>query len=229
MSVLSSTDIIRERLQSKIIIEPYEERNLSNCSYDITLGENYFSNCGSTFEGWMNPWRKNDTNEYWGKSKKAELVSNDFEAQKTGLPIGSKYILLGPRASILGHSNEFIGGLENITTILHARSTIGRSEITICQCSGMGDIGYVNRWTLEIRNQSDVRIVLPIGVRIGQIIFLYSSKPIKSYEGKYRLKGLFCSWKPEDMLPKAYLDFDVPQPKSLEQSWQDLNSINYIS
>lgn len=225
-TVLSSTDIIREKLRGKIIIEPYEERNLSNCSYDITLGKTYFNNCGSSFEGWLNPWRKGDTSEYWGKPKEADEVVDEWEAEKSGLPIGTKYILLKPRGSILGHSNEFIGGVENITTILHARSTIGRSEITICQCAGQGDVGFINRWTLEIRNQSDVHIVLPIGIRIGQIMFFYSTKPVKPYEGKYQksknLRELMNGWKPEDMLPKAYLDFDIPQPKPLEESWQKL-------
>lgn len=236
--VLSSTDIIRERLQGNVVIEPFEDRNVSNCSYDITLGENYFNN-NSAFEGWMNLWREGDTNDYWGKVKQADQVSDEWEADKTGLPIGSKYILLKPRGSILGHTQEFIGGLNHITTVLHARSTIGRSQITICDCAGCGDINYINKWTLEIRNQSDVPIVLPVGIRIGQIVFFYSSKPIEGYNGKYQrsknLTELMKNWKPEDMLPKGYLDFDIPKPKPLESSWQDLSlkvtfeDINYIT
>lgn len=66
-------------------------------------------------------------------------------------------------------------------------------------------------------------------------MFFYSSKPIKSYDGKYQkgkdIKQIMTSWKPTDMLPKAYLDFDAPQPKPLEQSWQKINTneINYLT
>ncbi len=239
--ILSSTDILNEIKNGNVIIKPFEERNLSNCSYDITLGENYFSNHASSYEGWMNPFRKGDTDQYWGLPKVADQVSSDYEAEKTGLPIGSQYILLNPRKSILGHTNEFIGGRNHITTVLHARSTIGRSEITICDCAGMGDIGYVNRWTLEIRNQSDVNIVLPVGIRIGQIVFFYSSKPFKEYQGKYQrmcdLATLMKHWKPEQMLPQGWKDpegignQESRDEKPIEESWNDIlgdRQINYV-
>jgi dCTP deaminase len=81
-------------------------------------------------------------------------------------------IFLGPGETILGHTNgqshcirtlctrpsssvcgwwlEFLGGRHTVTTMMKARSSLGRNFIEVCKCAGWGDIGYINRWTMEI-------------------------------------------------------------------------------
>jgi len=40
------------------------------------------------------------------------------------------------------------------------------------QCAGWGDVGYINRWTMEITNNSRFyAIPLVVGRRIAQIVF----------------------------------------------------------
>ena len=87
---------------------------------------------------------------------------------------------------------------------------MGRSNVTVCRDAGRGDIGYVNRWALQVSNQAGVPVVLPVGSRLAQIVFLYSSEPRESYTGSYQEKpesldeaAMARNWRPEDLLPKV--------------------------
>jgi dCTP deaminase-like len=52
---------------------------------------------------------------------------------------------------------------------------LGRNFIEVCKCAGWGDIGYTNRWTMEITNNSrHYSIPLVVGRRVAQIIFFES-------------------------------------------------------
>lgn len=202
--VLSDKQILEEIYNNNIIIEPFNEAQLSNCSYDVTLGENYYSNrhnFGS--DEYFLPWNEDYSKKFWGNPLKAQLVD--------GISIdGQKYIRLEPGETILGHTQEFIGGLNYITTMMKARSSIGRSCVAVCQCAGWGDIGYINRWTMEINNFSPKPIYLPVGKRIAQIVFMYTGEPNKQYQGKYQqghdIHKIKFEWTTEMMLPKLYKD-----------------------
>jgi dCTP deaminase len=100
---------------------------------------------------------------------------------------------------------------------MKARSSTGRQFIEVCKCAGWGDVGYVNRWTMEITNNSKNYIIpLVVGRRIAQIIF-FETGPIRERDytktGKYasstNLADLKKSWKPEMMLPKLWSDRDI--------------------
>lgn len=230
-SILSDKDIF-ENLGQDIIIYPFCYHNLSTSSYDVTLGENYYrenfylENTPKLF----NPYSKNMVEKVWGTPKKAlkikdmiknNLVSinlNDLE----NISENDKIILIYPGETILAHTNEFIGGKKNITTMMKARSSLGRSFIEVCKCAGWGDVGYTNRWTMEITNNSKNHIIpLVVGRRISQIIFLRTGTIANDqYEtnGKYQksetIENLISHWKPEDMLPKLYLDKEIENESS---------------
>jgi len=136
---------------------------------------------------------------------------------------GDKVILVAPNETILAHTIEFIGGrngtknLPAVTSEMRARSSIGRIGIAVCKCAGWGDVGYVNRWTMEITNFSSSVIPLPVGLRIAQIIF-HSTSPVDSddqyfkkgkYQDEFDLKFIKKKWKPSDMLPRLYEDRDL--------------------
>jgi|LakMenE18May11ns_1017448.scaffolds.fasta_scaffold9651584_1 dCTP deaminase len=220
-SVLCDQDIIKEiNLGNIILFDPNNDctKNIQNCSVDITLGNFYFSN--DNIIPVLNPWNETHIKNYWGNYKVANVVKTKEEVKLYGLNIGDEYILLNPNESILGHTREFIGGLNNITTMIKARSSMGRSNITICRDAGWGDIGFISRWTLEITNNNTCPLILPVGKRIGQIIFFYTGIPNKQYEGKYQtkntplinesskidIKSIVDNWNPNLMLPKAYND-----------------------
>ena len=107
---------------------------------------------------------------------------------------------------------------------MFARSSYGRSCITVCKCAGWGDVGYYNRWTMEITNLSKINAVpLIVGEPIAQIVFIrlnkeqtfsygtkgnYQSKDYRNSDGTINLDQLKSDWKPENMLPKLYKRFD---------------------
>jgi len=101
--------------------------------------------------------------------------------------------------------------------MMKARSSLGRSFIEVCKCAGWGDVGYINRWTMEITNNSThYYIPLVVGRRIAQIIFFETGPILKSdyakggkYQSSGSVKQLKKNWKPTDMLPRLYLDRDI--------------------
>lgn len=210
-AVLSDRDIKREIAAGNIILYDPDndcESNIQNCSVDVTLGSEFYRN--ESRISYFNPWNEKHVNAYWGKVKQASTICDILEEEGSGMKIGDKYIFIKPGESILGHTREFIGGLNHITTMVKARSSMGRSGITICRDAGWGDIGYYNRFTLEITNNGTSPVILPVGARVGQIIFLYTGTPNNTYAGKYQtgdsLEEVVKNWDPTMMLPRAYLD-----------------------
>ena len=134
-----------------------------------------------------------------------------------GISPDDKVILLEPGETILAHTNEFIGGKDHITTMMKARSSLGRNFIEVCKCAGWGDVGYTNRWTMEITNNSrHYAIPLVVGRRIAQIVF-FETGPIDGADynskGKYNsstdLTKMKKDWHPTMMLPRLYNDRDI--------------------
>lgn len=208
--VLSDRDIRREIKAGNIVLHDPDRDcsgNIQNCSVDITLGPYYYRNEKPIPV--FNPWNPKHVNDYWG-TVQTPLKVTEEDAEELGLNVGQEYIRLAPGESILGHTREFVGGLNHITTMVKARSSLGRSNVTICRDAGYGDINYRSRWTLEITNNSTSPIVLPIGARIGQIVFFYTGIPDTVYAGKYQsgstTEDIINNWNPLLLLPKPYLD-----------------------
>jgi dCTP deaminase len=204
--VLSDIQIKKEIKKENLFIEPFHPQNLSNTSYDVTLGPNYYRACKPEY---LLPWDDQSIHQYWGLPQYAKIIDSDYQQQKFKLPLGTKYILLEPGELILAHTNEFIGGYNNITTMMKARSSMGRVGISICKDAGWGDVGYVNRWTMEISNFSASIIPLVVGSRVAQIVFFYTGNVSKKYDekGAYQMKfdnvdKLMEQWTVSDMLPR---------------------------
>ncbi len=220
--VLSDKKILEEMKKGDIIIEPFNPKNLSTSSYDVTLGEYFFPQRPPThFQNIYNIYDKEHVNRVWGdkplKAKKASEIFKHYKFDFNGISPNDKVIILEPGETILAHTNEFIGGKGHITTMMKARSSMGRSFIEVCKCAGWGDVGYTNRWTMEITNNSQhYSIPLVVGRRIAQIIF-FETGPILGSDynssGKYNsttdLKKMMKEWNPHMMLPQLYKDRDI--------------------
>ncbi len=220
---LSDKKILEMKEKGDIIIEPFKMENLATSSYDVSLGEYYFrEQKPNYFLSHYNIYNKKHTDYVWGtvplKAESASEVFKNFTGfDWVGISPDDKIILLEPGETILAHTDEFIGGKNHITTMMKARSSMGRNFIEVCKCAGWGDVGYVNRWTMEITNNSrHYGIPLVVGRRIGQIIFFETGEILaKDYTttGKYQttpdVKKMKASWSPESMLPKVYLDRDI--------------------
>lgn len=222
-SVLSRDAILWHIDQGNVQIDPFSPDNLKTSSYDLSLGKWYFEEQepepGHTI---YNPWSKNEVDRVWGsESKKACEASEYFVKIGVALPEGvnpeDEVILLPPQKTILCHTLEFVGGKNCVTTMMKARSSWGRNFIEVCKCAGWGDVGYINRWTMEVTNNSGhYTIPLVVGRRIAQMVF-FAVDPMENgdyaNDGKYQqsteLDETKRLWTPDSMKPKLYLDREV--------------------
>jgi len=217
---LSNKEILEEMEAGRVIISPFDEKKLSTSSVDVSLGEWYFREKKPTnYVHIYNMYNKAHTDSVWGtepqRATRAGDILENFDF--IGISPEEKIILIDPGETILAHTNEFIGGRENITTMMKARSSMGRNFIEVCKCAGWGDVGYINRWTMEITNNSrHYSIPLVVGRRIAQIVFFRVGELLgKDYssEGKYQSESdvdtLLASWKPQMMLPRVYEDREI--------------------
>lgn len=220
--LLSAPGILRHIKQNTIVIDPFNQKNLGNASYDVTLGK-YYYRARVPDDGYavFNMYNEEDTARVWGKK---HFEAGPFgRADTPGIRAHDLVIWLAPQETILAHTEEFIGGRDVVDTMLKARSSTARNFISVCKDAGWGDVGYVNRWTMQIANNSlHYHIPLVVGRRIAQMIFFeveplhatdnagaYHTKADSKYQSTVNVKKLKKEWKPSDMLPKMWKDRDI--------------------
>lgn len=225
--LLGKTEIEWFMKVGAITIDPFKPENLGSAQYDVTLGDSFYresrkdQHWGDTGRGWGTVYNPFDEKHVRSKWELHRAVTHEDYNERTGVWLTNighqeKLIILEPGEIILGHTEEFIGGSCNyITTMMKARSSLGRNGVEVCRCAGMGDVGYFTRWTMEIVNTSRFQtIVLPVGRRVAQLLF-FQVKPVSDHDvydkgGKYQtssnLAELKAAWTPETMLPKQWRD-----------------------
>ncbi len=226
--LLSNTAIRRHLTAGNIVIEPFVETSLGTAGYDVTLGPWYYREKHPEGGiGLYNLYDKQHVERVWG-AEPCNAVPAHESSQRHGIRLaGIKpddlIIWIHPGETLLCHTNEFIGGRGGrINTMMKARSSMGRNFIEICKCAGWGDVGYTNRWTMEVTNNSRYyTIPLVVGRRVAQIVF-FETELIENFEqdytrtGKYQqttdIEELKRSWKPQMMLPKMYDDWEAKLP-----------------
>jgi len=216
---LSDRRILDAITDGSVVIEPFNDKHLSTSSYDVTLGQWHFRE-RKPKPGFhlYDIFDKEHTDHVWGTEAEQAPLARDIlgTLKLRGIKPDQQVILLTPGETILAHTNEYIGGRGHITTMMKARSSLGRNFIEVCKCAGWGDVGYINRWTMEITNNSQhYTIPLVVGMRIAQIIF-FETGPIRNSKSDYTKKGKYAdsnnlaelkqSWKPNQMLPRIYKD-----------------------
>lgn len=222
--LLSRDQILKHLKNGKIIIEPFSEKNLKTTSYDVTLGNLYWRERRPGGRSAVhNLYDEESTNAVWSGPHEAEPVEESRKrlgGEFKNIPGGSRVILLEPGETILAHTQEFIGGRDICVAKMYARSSLGRNFVEVCKDAGWGDVGYFNRWTMEVTNNSRYfSIPLVVGRRIAQMVF-YEVAPLAEVKadyvgegGKYQrsqnIDEVKKSWRPEMMLPKMHLDWEA--------------------
>lgn len=223
-SLLSKPAILNQ-LGKGIVIHPFDENSLKSCSYDVRIGECFYRRKSSvdTEDPIFNPYSKEVVSEHFEGPFRAVQASTigGFDPRLrhwSGVEPNDLVIALGPNELILGHTAEFVGGTKDpvsgrcFTAEMKARSSIGRIGFEICRCAGWGDVGYINRWTMEIKNDDPLPTFLVVGTRVAQMKFyevdqvdredLYGLNVNRDhYQGNYDLSEMISHWSPEMLLP----------------------------
>lgn len=223
MSVYSNTEIKQAIKDGVIVCVPFDEKHVSEASLDFTLGHYFYKQEFEEDARVYNPFDKSDVDRYF--KGPLEAVSHSQWCEKNGyklfdnIPADHPIIVLRPGERILAHTHEFIGiRAHGGASEVKSRSSWGRNGVAVCFDAGWIDPGYVNRITLEIYNLNQHEsVVLPVGERIGQLIF-HTTGPVDGdysdgrggVSGKYQhtsdLDELIRTWTPDQMLPRAYKD-----------------------
>ena len=160
--ILSDKEILAEIEKGTIVIDPYDRSRLGTNSYDVRLGK-YLS-------------KYND-----------EILDAKKHNQITTFEIPEKGYILLPNTLYLGVTEEYTETHAHVP-FLEGKSSVGRLGIDIHATAGKGDVGFCNKWTLEISVSQPVRVYhnMPIGQLIyfdvhGDIENLYNKKSSAKY------------------------------------------------
>lgn len=229
MSVYSNKQIKQAIEDGVIVSVPYNPDNVSEASVDFTLGYYFYKQEYDERSRVYNPFDKDDVDRYF--KGPLEAMPHQEWCDRYGfklfdnIPPEHPIIVLKPGERILAHTHEFIGiRAHGGAAEVKSRSSWGRNGVAVCFDAGWIDPGYINRITLEIYNLNQHEsVVLPVGERIGQLIF-HTAGPVEGdysggragMSGKYQhtddLGELIASWRPEMMLSRAFKDIRKMPP-----------------
>ncbi|MHB0956339.1 MAG: dCTP deaminase [Pirellulaceae bacterium] len=141
--MILSGEMIRQKLGSDIVIEPFDPKNLNPNSYNLTLHDEIM-----TYEEIVLDMRKSN--------RVRRLM-----VPPTGLVLNSNQLYLGRTIE----RTE----THNLVPMIEGRSSIGRLGLFVHVTAGFGDVGFCGFWTLEMFAVQPVRIYP--GVPICQIFY----------------------------------------------------------
>ena len=213
--VMGDSEIRQCMEAGQVIIDPFDPDLLKSSSYDVRLGGWFYlaERVGHRVD--FSPYDEGEVRGYYqGPLKAVSHVQWCDEHQLMpfrGIGPDELIIVLKPGECILAHTVEFIGAAYGATTMMKARSSLGRINISACDDAGWGDVGYVNRWTMEVRNKNqEVWLPLVVGMPIAQMVFFWVDDASQNYgEGGHYQEGtditaIKAGWKPESMLPRMF-------------------------
>lgn len=181
--------------EKKIIIKPFNDKFVGPGSYDLTLSGEfgyYFSdyyNIEDDCEKYLKKYKFNNGDKILIFPNWWEYDSEMFE------DCDIKHVFYG---GVLGLTNEIIELPNNICAQYQGRSSLGRIFLTSHQTAGWIDAGFKGRIVLELVAH-DRPVILTIGKRIGQLIFLkmdnncdvgYCDMERSKYKNQYSVIGI---------------------------------------
>jgi dCTP deaminase len=162
--ILSHKEILKEMKKGKIKIEPFEPSSLKPCSYDLSLD-----------------------NEFAFPIKKTVVLEENIDTKNYLSSKITNEVRLKPHEFILGITKEKITLPDNIAGFMSGRSRFARLGLQVHSSSNFVQPCCSNKQVFEIKNMGANTIVLKLGLKIGQIIFL-KVKGKAEYDGTFRFQ-----------------------------------------
>ncbi len=157
--LILAEDLIKRYVsEGKIIIDPFDEKNVEPSSYDLTLDRKFLVPVHSS--------------------------TLDVSEKPTYKEVDSDEFVIGPSQFVLATTREWIGVPNTLTAFIEGRSSVGRLGLFIHN-AGWIDPGFRGRITLELFNANPFPLRLRAGMRICQIIFSEINGSTPGYTGKY--------------------------------------------
>lgn len=161
--ILSDRTILRLIEEGKLVVEPFEPKNVQCSSLDLRLGEEI-----ATYEG--------EEEEIDVKREVKGIKKKKIE----------EFFVIRPKEFVLATTLEYLKLPEDVTAFVEGRSSLGRLGLFI-ENAGWVDAGFEGQITLELYNANSRPIKLYKGMRICQLVFAkLDQKPERVYRGKYR-------------------------------------------
>jgi dCTP deaminase len=181
--ILTKKDIKQEMGAGNVVIRPFREEQLNPNSYDVRLGNFFYL---LRYQG-ADPF-------YFGPVEVPD-------GEKLFLPAGE---------TILAMTKEVIGANEDIVCQIRAKSSTRRMGISICDDAGLGDIGYVDHWTMELTANTRPYAVVTARQKIGQIVFYAAGIAQERQSLADQYTGQYIRPWPENMVPRKLESHTVP-------------------
>jgi len=173
--ILSDGDIRRELAAGRIVIEPFDERDVQPSSVDLHVDRRFrvFANTRYPYIDVREPM-----------PDLTELIE----------VAGDEPFILHPGEFVLGSTLERVAIPDDLVARLEGKSSLGRLGLLIHSTAGYVDPGWNGYLTLELSNVANLPITIYAGMKIGQISFFrlssraevpYGSKQTRSkYQGQ---------------------------------------------
>lgn len=155
--ILTGQEIVQQRNDGRLTIDPFEEHLVNPNSYNYRLGDSI-------------------------KLREHFLANPEHKGDWTTVRLPESGFVLQPKQLYLGHTLETIGSTEYVTSLI-GRSSVGRLGLFLQLSADLAQIGQAHQWTLELTVVQPVR-VYPNMV-VGQVSFWKPEGERILYEGRY--------------------------------------------
>jgi dCTP deaminase len=166
--VLSDRDIRAALEVGRLVIRPYDPRDLQPSSVDLHI------------DGSFRVFRNNRYAFIDPRKPQPDLTELLTVAE-------DEPFILHPGEFVLGQTLEWIELPDDVVARLEGRSSLGRLGLLIHSTAGYVDPGWKGNLTLELSNVANLPISLHYGMKIGQISFVRMSSAVERPYGSPEL------------------------------------------
>jgi dCTP deaminase len=170
--ILSDGDIRRELAAGRIVIEPFDERDVQPSSVDLHVDRRFrvFANTRYPYIDVREPM-----------PDLTELIE----------VAGDEPFILHPGEFVLGSTLERVAIPDDLVARLEGKSSLGRLGLLIHSTAGYVDPGWDGYLTLELSNVANLPITIYAGMKIGQISFFRLSSPAEVPYGSKQTRSKY--------------------------------------